>query len=410
MLAADSMKILHIITVLLLLSFQTTYSQMKEIKGDTTLWSKWNIELQKTLDLKDFEQSTDEFNFRFRNHGQVIEISKDRSIYSGTVTNFIYHTIKAYKNKVEILSNKIALSSKQAEYIYNIVHNSEILNIPSDNEIENWSQGADGITYIIEHSNKKTYWLKSYWTPSAQDSIPEAIIVLDLIKKLSDTLKLQETYSSFKNKLPKKGCYNSGGMINMCYVSNSLELGYSGATKLPLGFYTSYTATYIGKAKINGSVALQYNFDNDGFHHLNFQTSKWNLFYNKSNLSDFIEYNYQNRMLNIDDTKNNFENHQIKYGLINLKNNTGIGLGVDYISRGYKKVGGLLYGYKGFSKLDMSTILTISIFDNQINYKAEILKSFNFNSKSPIKRTSLGIAYEDFINYKDLYFSVRVLL
>ena len=156
------MKKLHIITVLLLLSFQTIFSQTKEIKGDTIFWYKGNLELQNKLDLKDFEKSPDEFNFRFRNHGQVIEISKDSSRYSGTITNFIYHTKKANKNKTEILSNKIILAPNQVEDIYNIVQKSKILDLPSDKNIENWSLGMDGITYIIEHSNKENYWLKNY--------------------------------------------------------------------------------------------------------------------------------------------------------------------------------------------------------------------------------------------------------
>src|SRR5690606_11411553 len=140
------------------------------------------------------------------------------------------------------------------------------------------------------------------------------IIVLDLVKKLSDTLNLKEVYKTFKKSLPKKGCYNSGGMVNMCYISNSLELGYSGATKLPLGFYSSYSATYIGKTKVNGRTSFQYNYDNNGFHHQNLQLAKWNIFHKNSNLSDFIAYNYQNRILDINDSKNKFENHQIKYG------------------------------------------------------------------------------------------------
>lgn len=159
------MKKLHIIIVLLLLLFQTAFSQTKEIKGDTAYWYKSNVIFQKTLDLKDFEKSTDEFNFRFRSHGQVIEISKDSSKYSGYITNFIYHTKKANKNKSETLSNKIVLSSKQAEEIYNIVQQSKILDLPTDKDIENWGQGSDGITYIIEHSDKNTYWLKNFWTP-----------------------------------------------------------------------------------------------------------------------------------------------------------------------------------------------------------------------------------------------------
>lgn len=403
------MKKRYACAIIFLSSFLTTFSQTKEIKGDTASSYKSNIGLQKTLDLKDFEKSPDEFNFRFRNLGQIIEISKDGSLINGSITNYIYHTIKANANKTEILSQKIDLTSKQAETIYEIVQQSGILNLPSDKNIEQWTQGFDGITYIIEHADKNNYWFKRYWTPSSQDSIPEAIVVLGFVKDLADTLNLQEVYSSFKNTLPKKGCYNSGGITNVCYISNSLELGYSGAIKLPLGFYSSYSATYIGKAKINGSASLQYNFSHAGYHHLNLQLAKWNIFYKNSNLSDFIVYNYQNRNLKIDQSKNKFENHQIKYGL-NLKKNFGVGIGLDYVSGKHDKAGGHLYGYKWLSKLNLSTLLTASIFDNQVNYKAEVFKSFNFNRRFLINRFSLGVAYENFMGYKDTYFCIRVLL
>ncbi len=212
-----------------------------------------------------------------------------------------------------------------------------------------------------------------------------------------------------KNTLPKKGCYNSGGLANICYVSNSLEVGYSRASKLPVGFYSAYSATYIGKAKINGGISLQYNFDTNGFHHLNLQLAKSNIFYKNSNLSDFIGYNYQNRTLNIDNKKSKFENHQIKYGL-NLKKNVGFGIGLDYLNRNDDAIGGYLYAFKWFSKPNISAIVNTSVFENQINYKAEIFKAFNFNYKFPIHNISIGIAYENFMNYKDVYFNIRVSL
>ena len=403
------MKVLKLMSILFLLSCQTALSQTKKIEGDTAYWFNLNKEFQRTLDLKDLQKSTNEFNFRFRNHGQVIAITKDSSSISGNITNYIYHTKKPNRVKTETLSNKISLSPEQAKNIYEIIQNSKILNLPSDNKIENWKKGMDGITYVIEHSDKKTYWLKSYWTPSAQNSIPEALIILNFTEKLSESLNLQETYKTFKNHLPKSGCYNSGGLSTVCYISNSLDLGYSGSTKLPLGFYASYSASFVGKTEVNAGIALQYNFDSNGFQHLNFQTWKWNIFYKKSNFSDFIAYNYQNRKLDFHRTANEFQTHQTKYGL-NLKNNFGVGIGLDYLINGYDKIGGHLYASKWFSKLNVSTVASSSIFNNQINYKTEIIKSFNLNSELTIRRISLGLAYEDFMDYKDLYFSVRLLL
>lgn len=403
------MNKLLIIIIPFLLLVQTMFAQTKEIKGDTAYWYKRNIEFQKTLDLKDFEKSQDEFNFRFWNHGQVIEISKDSSEISGSIVNYIYHTKKPNKSQRETLTSKTLLTSQQSKNIYDILKNSKILELPSDENIEKWSQGMDGITYIIEHSDKKYYWLKTYWTPTSQDSIPEAIMVLDLVKKLSDTLNLKDVYNSFKKSLPKKGCYNSGGMVNMCYLSNSFELGYSGATKLPLGFFSSYSATYIGETKINGSASLQYNFDNNGFHHLNLQIAKWNIFHKNSSLSDYIAYNYQNRVLDLKDIKNEFENHQLKYGL-NLKKSFSVGVGLDYLSKNYDKIGGILFASKWFSEPKISTTFSTSIFDSQVNYKAEIFKDINFRSTFLVNRISIGIAYEDFMEYKDLYFSFRIMI
>lgn len=399
------MKKFYITILLILFSFQISFSQIKEIKGDTVFWYKDQIELLEKLNLKNFEKSSDEFNFRFRNLGQIIEISKDSSAYSGIIANYIYHR-RWNGSKSKTLSNKIILSSEQAENIYNIIQESKILSLPTDKEIENWAQGLDGMAYIIEHSDRNTYWFKNYWSPSAKAYIPEAIIVLDLIKKLSDTLKLSEAYSSFKSELPKTGCYSSGGMSQMCYSNNSWNLGYSGATKLPLGFYSSYFVNYIGKTKINAGVALQYNFNANGFQHLNFQLAKWPIFFEKTNLSDFIGYNYQNRLLNINSEKRRFENHQIKYGL-NTKSNIGIGAGIDYLARTFNQIGAHLFADKWFPKPKISTSFSTSIFNEQINYKTEIFKTIN---SLPVRRLDIGLTYESFMKYRDLYFSVRVSL
>ncbi|MES2277552.1 MAG: hypothetical protein V4592_16125 [Bacteroidota bacterium] len=403
------MKKPQIVLLLILLSFQTALSQTKEVKGDTVYWYKRNKVFQQTLKLKDFEKSTNEFDFRFSYYGQIIEIKKDSFSINGDVTNYIYHTKKANRNKADTLFNTIILLPEKAKSIYNVIVNSGILRLPSDKEIKNWQHGADGITYFIEYSDKKNYWLKNYWTPSAQNSIPEALTVLNFIKNLSDSLNLEEMYTSFKNDLPKQGCYNSGGMTTTCYSSNTFELGYSGATKMPIGFYTSYNASYIGKTKVNSGVALQYNFADNKFYHLNFMIYKWDILYKESQFSDFIVYNYQSRRLDIDKPTDKFQNHQIEYGL-NLKSNLSVRTGLDYLISNHKKLGGYLYASKYFPKPNVSTELSFAIFNDQINYKAQIFKSFNLNQKLIVNRITIGLSYEDFMHYKDLYFNVRFSL
>lgn len=50
--------------------------------------------LSKKLGLSDLKKSNHEFAFRFWDHGQVIDITKDSTGITGTVTNFIYHQKK----------------------------------------------------------------------------------------------------------------------------------------------------------------------------------------------------------------------------------------------------------------------------------------------------------------------------
>lgn len=214
-------------------------------------------------------------------------------------------------------------------------------------------------------------------------------------------------YATFKNGLPRQGCYNSGGMVNTCYISNAFELGYSGATKMPFGFYTSYSASYIGKTKVNSGAALQYNFNDNKLYHFNFLISKWNILHKESQFYDFVAYNYQNRKLDIEKPNKRFQNHQIKYGL-NLKNNFSVGTGLDYLINSYEKIGGHLYASKYFSKPSINVLLASSIFNDQINYKAQILKSFNLNQDLATHRITLGLAYEEFMHYEDIYFNVQV--
>lgn len=401
-------KILQLFLSLMTASVGSVFAQTKQMQGDTVFLFKRNKELQKKLDLKDFETSHNDFDFRFWNHGQVIEISKDSTRYTGTITNYIYHRKQA-KAPLDTLCSKVALSPKQSQDIYLIVHRASVLDLPSDNSIKKWKQGFDGDVYIIEHADQNQYAFKSYWTPTVQDSIPEALIVLTLIKNLSNALDLEQEYASFRKKLPRKGCYNSGTSFMSCYISNAVNLGYSGAVKLPLGFYASYNVLYIGKTQVNTGMALQYNFDPSGFHHLNFEAVKWGLFNKGSTLSDYIEYNYQNRKLNIKETKATFENHQVLYGC-SFENHFGLGIGVDYVTGNYNKAGVQVFMSKGFSDVNINTSFTSSIFNDRINYKAELFKTFNLNANLPLHRIEIGLSYEQFMNYKDVYFVVRAAL
>lgn len=62
-------KILQLFLALMMASVGSVFAQTKQIQGDTVFLFKRNKELQKKLDLKDFETSHNDFDFRFWNHG-----------------------------------------------------------------------------------------------------------------------------------------------------------------------------------------------------------------------------------------------------------------------------------------------------------------------------------------------------
>jgi len=229
------------------------------------------------------------------------------------------------------------------------------------------------------------------------------------VNSLSDTLKLKETFQSFKNTLPHKGCYLTDGSALMCYVTNSFWAGYSAATKLPYGFYTGYNAGYIGGTKVSLAASMQYNFSTNGFYQVNVALAKGKIFYEKTNLTDYIVYNYQKRRINITKANNKFENHRLMYGL-QLKNNFKVGGGIDYLRKEDNASAVYLSASKGFTKTNINTGISVSLFGGQTNYKIDLSKSIYFNSRFFAKGLSLGVIYEDFMRYRDVYFNIALLL
>lgn len=377
------------------------------IKGDTAFWHNQNQELIKKLKLTDFNKIQADFSFRFWIYGQVIEIFKEDNQIKGELTNYTSHITK---KRNDTLTYKIKLDSIKALKAYKVIQQSGILALQSDKEISGWSQGCDGVEYIIEHSDKYGYWYKSYWTPSAQDSIPEALIVMDFIKALSDTLELSKTYKKFEESLPHKGCYTiPGGMIITCHLNKTYRLGYLASTKLPIGFNSFISLYYIGKIRTNFRFGFQYKFDRNNNYDFGFNTSKSNLFIKNSNTYDFILYNYQKRKLDFVDSTCVNNNHQFGYG-VSFADNLDINLGLAYMLDNKEKVGGIIGLSKWFYNPKINITLNSTIFKDDIDYTIKVSKSFFFNIMSFIKSTSIGLSFENYKNYSDFNINLTILL
>jgi hypothetical protein len=383
-------------------------SQDKVIKGDTLYDYNRDKAMIEKIELEDFLKSEDDFNFRFRNFGQVVEIKKNNDSLSGQLTNYIFKLKTRGYKRTDTLYNKVALTPSEASNAWNIIQASDILTLESMDMIKEWSGGCDGITYTIEHSDSNDYWYKSYWTPSVQDSIPESIIVMNFVRDISDTLNLTDRYKTFKKSLPHKGCYNSGGMFVTCYVGNSYGVGYRGSTKLPTGLYGSLNLAYIGKVHTDFGLNAHYQFDKKDNYDFRINLSKGKIAVRNSFIrNDFLSYTFRQRQLDFVTKDITFINHKALYGL-SLKHHFDIGIGADYLIESKNKIGGILYAYKWITKLKLGISAKSSIFSDELDYNFGISRSIHFRNPLFIRSASVGIEFENFKDYDELILNLTL--
>jgi hypothetical protein len=371
----------------------------KEIHGDTTI--RYQNKLIKDLDLKDFKVAQDNFNFRFWDQGQIVELTKNDSTLTGQIINYIYWT---HNSKSKTLFQKLILDSNSCINLIDIISNSSLFSLATDKSIPGWQQGFDGNTYSFEYADKSDYTFKTYWTPSVQDSLKEALEILDIVQRITDTLELSKRYKSFKETLPQKGCYNSGGMSVTCYVSNNIGIGYFGSLKLPIGYSVSLNLDHIGKFHTGVGLYVIHQIDKKSQYNFSFGINKQDLFIHKHDRYDVLSYNFRKtRITGISDKY--ILNHIISYGLP-IKNDFTLGGGLDYLETDQNYFGSLLFINKWFPRPLMSIETMTTYIKDQFNYKIGLSKHFFSKKQSFIYHWSVSILNEKFLNYNDFYFSI----
>ncbi len=172
------------------------------------------------LQFSDFKNSSDLFNFRFWNIGQVIEIRiLSDSTKIGRITNFATKSYKSWKKQIKIESGKIdpivyfqkrELTNSEISKVLSLIEKSQITELPSDNEIMNWKPVLDGECYSFEQKVGGIYKMKNYGNPRQQYELPEGVKFLQFYSELDDILHFNENFSDFFSNLDF-GCYTKSG-------------------------------------------------------------------------------------------------------------------------------------------------------------------------------------------------------
>ncbi|MCA8830091.1 hypothetical protein [Hymenobacter pini] len=193
-------------------------------RGDTTFWYKYQSELAQQLSLIALPKSTHKFHFRLWMDRQAIEIWQEST---GSFQGQLVSWAKEHSPEGEEPTNRIAVRAVPFDTVttrklYHLIITSSIQDLPDQEQIKEWRQGFDGIEYIIETVDSNEYYLKTYWTPTAQGSLEEAIMVNRFVQDASMLARAQDEWKSFTATIPYE-CYMNSSMTIACRILSSAD-------------------------------------------------------------------------------------------------------------------------------------------------------------------------------------------
>ena len=168
--------------------------------SDTAFWYNYKNSYVRDFKLGLIEIDTSKYVFRFWSNGLTIKLQHTNNNYLGEVTRFVEQYPTKTKKKIFVKRNIIL-----PEVVYKafkLIDSVKIYELPSDKNIKGWQQGLDGITYFIECKVDNKYSFKNYWTPTSQDTLVEAKLLLYFISSLENLLDLKNSSKIFQNEIP----------------------------------------------------------------------------------------------------------------------------------------------------------------------------------------------------------------
>lgn len=173
--------------------FAQQYELTKD--SDTLYYYKYEkpiiekLKLIKPKENKDF--------FRFSSYKYYLELSSESNKYL-MYADEIWEGKKTGKTFIK----EFDLTEKQVYEIKNLINSLKINEIPTDEQIKNWTFGFDGITYKIELKEGNHYSYKHYWTPTSQQKFLESNTINYFIIKVDEIIDYQQNSKKFTKEVP----------------------------------------------------------------------------------------------------------------------------------------------------------------------------------------------------------------
>lgn len=182
----------------LVFSQESTSPSTFTVDSDTTYYYEYVNEVISTFKLTGITEKTDEWAFRFWRPSGFLEVTKNGPVIAASFTFMVTESRKKERKLVK----SIKLSAITATALYVHIHASEACQLPSSNSIQNWVNGYDGVTYIYETKNESELSFKWYWSPRAQEGVPEAQELVDFNKAIDEIIDFGQLIDEFNKSNP----------------------------------------------------------------------------------------------------------------------------------------------------------------------------------------------------------------
>ena len=191
----------------------------KEQFSDTTsFWYKWAREREKQIDIQPIQASTHPFHFRLSGTGgMILDVWQQDNQFQGSLTMWVKQVDDALGKLERIYSQQYKLSPSQAATIGQLIKKSGIIELPSEEHIQGWEQGLDGVEIVVQYIDNTIYRLKNYWTPSAQKELAEALLVQQFDTKAFELANTKLVRTNFQSGIPFQ-CYTADGSTATCKI------------------------------------------------------------------------------------------------------------------------------------------------------------------------------------------------
>lgn len=193
----------YIVILLLFFSF-TSWGQETNLKltndSDTVFWKNVVYNDLQEFSLPQLDKNA-EIVFRHWFYGRLFEVKKTNDIFNASI---FFYVSEVWGNDFDAnkFSKEYVLSESSAEKLYNFIVNNKLINIPSQNFINEWNTGFDGIEYVYELKIGNNYSFKNYWTPSAYEDLKEAQHIIEFNSELYRLFEFTHFQKLFDKEIP----------------------------------------------------------------------------------------------------------------------------------------------------------------------------------------------------------------